>query len=91
MDYFAAAMTTSYNNITLIPNWLLYIITGALGSFFIGILHRSPKIETKPKPKPRVAASQQVSPTDVATTTAAENSKPVTKRTGTKTKKNGKK
>jgi len=84
MEYFAIVMTNTYNHVTLLPNWLLYLITGALGSVIVGFLHRSP--QTPPKltsqPKPKVVVTEPVA--------AAASPKAETKRGGTK-KKNGKK
>lgn len=42
MEHFANAMTYSYNGMMLLPKWLLYVITGAVGSVIIGLLHRTP-------------------------------------------------
>jgi hypothetical protein len=94
MEYFAVAMTKSYNNITMLPHWVLYIITGALGSLVIGLLHRSSNTPVKANPKlePKAAVKEQVSPPATATATAsAAGSSNATKRGGTKTKKGGKK
>jgi hypothetical protein len=92
MDYFAIAMTAIYNNVTLLPNWLLYIITGAFGSVLIGLLHRSPKapVKAKPQPNPRVVISAPAAEPSVTTATAGASSK-ATKRGGGRTKKDGKK
>jgi hypothetical protein len=92
MEYIADAMATLYNITILIPNWLLYVLTGAMGSVVIGLLHRSPKTpaKAKPQPNPRVVISEPVSLP--ATTAATEAASPkVTKRGGAKTKKSGKK
>jgi len=87
MDYVATAMTRVYNNVMMIPNWLLYIITGAVGSALIGFLHRSPKPpKATLKPKPQAAVSEPVAPPSVTTATAAEGSR-ATKRGGSKSKK----
>ena len=92
MEYFAVAMTKSYNNITMLPHWVLYIITGALGSLVIGLLHRSPNTPVKANPKlePKVTVKEQVSSSATATATAAGSSN-TTRRGGAKTKKGGKK
>jgi hypothetical protein len=92
MDYFAIAMTAIYNNVTLIPNWLLYIISGTFGSILIGLLHRSPKapVKVKRQPNPRVVISAPVAEPSV-TAAAADASPKGTKRGGGKTKKVGKK
>jgi hypothetical protein len=84
MEYFAIVMTNTYNHVTLVPNWLLYLITGALGSVIIGLLHRSPQTPSKltSQPKPKVVVTEPVA--------AAASPKAETKRGGTK-KKNGKK
>ncbi|KIM76429.1 hypothetical protein PILCRDRAFT_12851 [Piloderma croceum F 1598] len=92
MDYFAIGMTAIYNNVTLLPNWLLYVMTGTLGSVLIGLLHRSPKVPVKVKrqPNPRVVISAPAAEPSVTTATASASSK-ATKRGGGKTKKDGKK
>jgi len=77
MNYFAVAMTAIYNNVTLIPNWLLYIITGTFGSVLIGLLHRSPKalVNVKRQPNPRVVISAPESPTRPTPGASSKNTK----------------
>jgi len=91
MKYFAIGMTAVYDNVTLMPNWLLYIVTGALGSVLIGLLHRSPTPPPRAyrQPNPRVVISEPVSEPSVTAPAAATSSK-ATKRGG-RSKKDGKK
>jgi len=91
MEHFADAMTVTYNKVTLIPNWLLYVMTGAFGSFIISILHRnSPQTPAKPTIPPKSKAAVSSSSQTIPTTPAAS-SNPDAKRAGAKMKKSGKK
>lgn len=103
MEYLATWLATIYNNLVVIPKWLLYVITGAAGSVVIGLLHRSPKKPAAPKSKPlpakkdelpaRVGSplSAQSSTGSTMTTRSSSPKTTTTKKGGAKSKKTGKK
>lgn len=86
MEYLAIVLTKSYNSVMILPKWVLYLITGALGSVIIGFLHRNPQqpAQVQPKPNPVVNETAPVPPVPPASPKA-------TKRGGAKSKKTGKK
>ncbi|KXN89503.1 hypothetical protein AN958_05665 [Leucoagaricus sp. SymC.cos] len=50
MDVFATTLTRVYNIVVLIPRWILYILTGVIGSVLINFLHRPSRKQVAPKP-----------------------------------------
>jgi hypothetical protein len=88
MEYLAIFMTTTYNSMMILPKWVLYLITGALGSVIIGLLHKNPQqpAQVQPKPAPKPVINEPV-PTLPAPTASSK----TTKRGGTKSKKTVKK
>lgn len=86
MEYLAIGMTSSYDTVMLLPKWVLYLVTGALGSLMIGLLHRG-TADTTPAATPKVVVS---APAESSTTTVTASPKTI-KRAATKSKKNGKK
>lgn len=52
MEHFANSLAFSYNGMLLVPKWLLYVITGALGSMIISLLHRGETGQTPAAAKP---------------------------------------
>lgn len=85
MHYWALLQRSIYDYTVRIPKFLLMIMTGALGSVVMRLLHRSPPEDKKAKPaeKPKVAA-----PTPAPATTSTPTNSP--KKTPSK-KKGGKK
>lgn len=91
MNYFANGMTKSYNGMMTLPKWLLYVVTGAIGSLLIGLLHRNPKTPVAPKstqPKPQIVITE---PTNDSLAAAASPKAGTTKKATVKAKKSGKK
>lgn len=90
MEHFANTLAVSYNGLLLVPKWILYIITGALGSFIIGLLHSTPKPDaTKPEAKTTAVVAKSPAPPQVAPEASSANSSP--KKKGGAKKRNGKK
>lgn len=88
MHYLAQGMRTAYDFTSRVPKFVLMIMTGALGSLIMRLLHRPPKAKpaTAAKPKPKAA----VAPAPTASTTPPGS--PTAKKSGNgKGKKNGKK
>lgn len=75
MDLFAAYLTKVYNFVVLIPRWLLFILTGAIGSVIINFLHRpskkqaAGKVPIKREPAPTSGAQTSTSKPGVSTST----------------------
>lgn len=88
MEYLAIFMATTYNGMMILPKWVLYLITGALGSVIIGLLHRNPQQPAKVQPKPTL---KPVIDEPVPTLPAPTATPKATKRGGTKSKKTMKK
>lgn len=82
MHYFAQGMRQAYDVTVRIPKFVLMVITGALGSLFMRLLHRPEPTKPAAKPKPAVTPAPPVSTTPA--------SSPV-KKTGSTKKKTGKK
>jgi hypothetical protein len=90
MDYVGIVMTKIYNTMTMVPKWMMYIITGGIGSVLIRFMHRAPKTppnNAAPKPKPKAALAPAVDvpvqPPSVTTGTAVASPK-ATKRGGSR-------
>ncbi|TFK72000.1 hypothetical protein BDN72DRAFT_816596 [Pluteus cervinus] len=96
LAYLAIALTKIYNVFVLVPRWMLFLFSGTLGSFIIGLLHRTPK-EAKAAPaegnidasspqavEGKTAAKPAAQPT--ATTTARGSTPQPGKRSPTKRK-----
>ncbi|KAI9513300.1 hypothetical protein F5148DRAFT_972014 [Russula earlei] len=60
MEWQAIVMTKCYNIIRIIPRWLLYILTGVLGSLLMTFFHRGPK--------PVIAKTDPVAPPNAQST-----------------------
>jgi hypothetical protein len=53
MEWQAIFMTKYYNTIGVLPRWVLYILTGVLGSLIMNLFHRGGKPKpTKTEPAP---------------------------------------
>jgi hypothetical protein len=85
MHYWALGQRIVYDYVSRVPKVLLMLITGALGSLVMRLLHRNPPEPEKPKPKPAI---KPAAPTAPASTTPVGSP---TKKTPSKSKKNGKK
>jgi hypothetical protein len=77
MEWLAIALSKMYDFTRAMPRWLLYVITGAVGSLIIQLLHRSDaskKVTKKAAAGPRVAGatSSAGNPAVVAPATATE-------------------
>jgi len=82
MELLALVLTKIYNVTVKIPRWLLFVISGGIGSVIIGLLHRNPAKATAQTPSPVVDVVEPPS-----SPTPAQN----TKRAGTRQRKAGKK
>ena len=61
LHYFALAMQKGYNLMIRVPKFVLMIITGALGSVIMGLLHRGkPAAKAPAKPAPKTPAVKAV-------------------------------
>ena len=86
MHYFALGQRTVYDYMVRVPKFLLMIITGALGSVVMRLMHRAPA----EKPKPAVKPQPAVAPAAPAPATTATPAGSPAKKTPSK-KKGGKK
>jgi len=92
MEYLAIVLTKTYVSMISIPKWLLYIITGGIGSVLIGFMHRSSNKPTAPRAEPKVVAAPSIESVPISSSSAATTSpKGTAKRGGTKSKKTTKK
>ncbi len=84
IHYFALGMKKMYDTIVRIPRFLLMVITGALGSLVMKLMHRPPpETANKPEPEPKPLPVKAIAP-------ATPSTSPTKKGSG-KTKKNGRK
>jgi hypothetical protein len=59
MEWQAIFMTKCYNTIRVIPRWMLYMLTGVLGSLIMNLVHRGGKPKpTKAEPTPPSGAPE---------------------------------
>lgn len=95
MEHFANTLAFSYNGMMLIPKWLLYVITGAFGSFIISFLHRSDAPTPKPRSKPEAKAEAKPAAAKIEAapeaSEAAASPSPSPKKKGGAKKRQGKK
>lgn len=70
MDIFAIYLTKVYNIVVLIPRWILYILSGVIGSVILNFLHR-PKKQPAITKRETGANAQQVPPAKPAPSTPA--------------------
>ena len=76
-----------YDWLVRIPKFVLMIITGALGSLIMRLLHREPeKPQVKAQPTPKVQPKPKPAPAEPASASPSP-----TKKQNTKSKKSGKK
>jgi hypothetical protein len=87
MDQFAFVLTKAYNATVKLPTWLLFIISGGIGTALIGLMHKSSTNKTiapsrhpvepvKPPPNPlTVPAPATVSHTQNTRRTSARQRK----------------
>lgn len=89
LDYFALAFATLYNYLVRVPKWLLYIISGGVGTFLLNFLHK-PRAQGQSKAKPEAIPRRPATPPRpvpskaVAKTTATSGQKTPNKRRGKK-------
>ena len=94
MHYWALSQRKLYDYVSRVPKFLLMIITGALGSLLMRLLHRNPegekqKPESKAKAKP---ADKPAPPAEARSTTPVGSpAKNSPAKTPSKSKKSGKK
>ncbi|KAJ3555875.1 hypothetical protein NM688_g2336 [Phlebia brevispora] len=88
LHYFALGMKYSYDTIVRVPKFILMIITGALGSLILRLLHSQPSKPAESKPKQPVAKPAAVA--EASSTPAPTPASPA-KKSGAKGKKTGKK
>lgn len=92
MEYLAIVLTTTYVSMLSVPKWLLYLITGGIGSVLIGLMHKSGNKPAAPRVEPKVAAAPSIESVPVSgSSTATTSPKSTTKRGGAKSKKTTKK
>ena len=92
MEYLATVLTKTYVSMMSVPKWLLYLITGGLGSVLIGLMHRGSNKSAAPRVEPKVSAAPSIETVPISGGSAAATSpKATTKRGGTKSKKTTKK
>lgn len=90
MEYLAIVLTKTYVSMISIPKWLLYIITGGIGSVLIGFMHRGSK-PAAPRVEPKVIAAPSIESVPISGSSTVTTSKATVKRGGTKSKKTTKK
>lgn len=77
MEWQAIAMTKFYNIIRVLPRWLLYIISGVVGSFVMKFIHRGGiKNTAKTGPVPPVDAQSTATGTSTAVAPSATSTTP---------------
>ncbi|KZP07329.1 hypothetical protein FIBSPDRAFT_875573 [Athelia psychrophila] len=89
MEHFANSLAFSYNGMLLLPKWLLYVITGALGSVIISFLHRSET--TGPKPEVKAKTEAKTAAAKIESAPEASAASPSPKKKGGAKKRQGKK
>lgn len=78
MEWQAIATTKSYNVLRLLPRWVLYIISGVLGSFVMKFIHRGgDKNTAKTGSVPPVNAQSTVTGLSTAVAPSATSTTPV--------------
>ena len=92
MEYLAIVLTKTYVSMISIPKWLLYIITGGIGSVLIGFMHRGSNKPAAPRVEPKVIAAPSIESVPISgSSTATTSPKATAKKGGTKSKKTTKK
>ncbi|KAF8841567.1 hypothetical protein BDN67DRAFT_966987 [Paxillus ammoniavirescens] len=87
LDYAANALSTIYRWIVRVPKWLMYVLSGAIATSIINLLHKPPKkvgSTSKPKAAPNPVAPAAPTPKAEAKTTANSGQKAANKRKGKK-------
>lgn len=84
MHKIAIFLTKYYNTLLYLPKWAVYLLTGAIGSLAIGVMHRLGGTD-KPQPRPVVVQPPKV------VAPAPEEAKEEPKASGVKEKKGGSK
>ncbi|KAI0080869.1 hypothetical protein K474DRAFT_1657374 [Panus rudis PR-1116 ss-1] len=89
MHYYALAAQKVYNTMVVIPKWAMMILSGAIASVVMRLLHRDPV--PQPQPKSQLAKLEKEKKDDVSATTTTSASTTGTPKKGVKSRKNGKK
>jgi hypothetical protein len=77
MEWQAIAMTKLYNIIRVLPRWVLYIVSGVLGSFVMKFIHRGGMKNTaKTIPVPPVKAQSTATGLSTAVIPSATSTTP---------------
>ncbi|KIK95339.1 hypothetical protein PAXRUDRAFT_827141 [Paxillus rubicundulus Ve08.2h10] len=85
LDYLANTLSRIYSWIVRVPKWLMYVLSGAVATFVINILHKpSKKVESKPKAASNPVAPAAPAPKAEAKATATSGQKAANKRRGKK-------
>ncbi|KAG6866113.1 hypothetical protein C0991_008421 [Blastosporella zonata] len=76
LDYFAFVLTKFYNVVIMIPSWMLFTISGGIGSLVINFLHKPtpPPQENQEAPRPGVETPTPSPSGDAAESTATSSS-----------------
>lgn len=89
LDYVALVFATIYSYLVRVPKWLMYIISGGVGTFILNFLHKptargQSKAKPEEVPKRTTTPSPPVAPKAEAKTTATSGQKTPSKRRGKK-------
>ena len=81
LDYFTLVLATMYSYLVRVPKWLMYVISGGVGTFLLNFLQK-PKPQDKSKVKPSAIPKPLTTPPVV--TPKAEAKSTATSRQKTK-------